>query len=377
MVFTKSAVCLIITVFLFEVFCWLYFNHWLSESIKQSILFSVGRLTSTDWTTNVKIRPYLWSNYEPVPGTCHTNEYGWRYGGGPKKSALRILCLGGSTTWGDGVTEPSKSYPAQLEHILRAKGYDVDVVNGGCPYYTTAEMIGMLAFRGIYEMPQVILIHEGGNDIAPLASPREYKSDYSHWRTAVDRPSISDRLALLRALWRLPSWTIRVISWILLRPDPFSKAMLGVQLDSPQDMLLATNDISSRYNLGYENNLKTLVAISRIHGAVPIFMTFNLPIGKMYYLLPQMKTDKQLADHVNRRVSWAMEHNNEIMRSVGMELHVDVIPFDKWHPSHDDYWLDQAHLNDTGVREKAQYVSDWLDKHGILIKARVSQTNDP
>jgi lysophospholipase L1-like esterase len=370
----KICVFLSVLVVSAEVFSWLCFKYVLPVSVRQDILYAAGRSSSkpTTSSSSAKIKPYLWSNYEPNPGTRHANEYGWRYGGGPQKSSLRVLCLGGSTTWGDRATEPRKSYPAQMETVLRERGYDVDVVNGGCPYYTTAEIIGTLAFRGIYEDPQIVLIHEGGNDIGPLMSPRDYRPDYSHWRTASNRPDVSDRLALLHALWRLPSWSIRLVSWFVLRPDPFGRAMLGRQLDSPQDALLSTNDISQRYNTGYENNLRTLAAISRAHGAIPVFMTFNQPAGRMYFLVPQMKDDPVLAARINRRVSWAMEQNNGIMQAVGKDLGVDVIPFDQWHPSRDDCWVDQCHLNDVGEREKAEYVGGWLIEHGYMKKARTA-----
>jgi lysophospholipase L1-like esterase len=370
----KIGVCFSVFIVSAEVSSWLYFKYALPLSLQQGILYAVGRSSSKPKTSSSspKIKPYLWSNYEPNPGTRHANEYGWRYGGGPKKSSLRILCLGGSTTWGDGATEPRKSYPAQMETVLRERGYDLEVVNGGCPYYTTAEIIGTLAFRGIYEDPRIVLIHEGGNDTGPLMSPREYKADYSHWRTAGDRPDVSDRLALLHAVWRLPSWSVRLVSWFVLRPDPFGRAMLGRQLDSPQDALLSTHDVSQRYNTGYEKNLRTLAAISRAHGATPVFMTFNQPAGRMHFLVPQMKDDPVLAAQVDQRASWAMEQNNRIMQAVGKDLGVDVIRFDQWHPSRDDCWVDQCHLNDMGEKEKAEYVGGWLIEHGYLEEARTA-----
>jgi hypothetical protein len=44
---------------------------------------------------------------------------------------------------------------------LRERGYDLEVVNGGCPYYTTAEIIGTLAFRGNQDHRQSRWYEEG------------------------------------------------------------------------------------------------------------------------------------------------------------------------------------------------------------------------
>jgi lysophospholipase L1-like esterase len=321
------------------------------------------------------IRPYLWSNYEPNPSSEQVNQYGWRYGGGTKKGTIRILCLGGSTTWSLGASHPTKSYPAQMEKYLQDKGFSVDVVNGGCPYFTTAEMIGTLAFKGIYTQPDIVLIHEGGNDSHPLSSPRDYRPDYSHWRTADRSAHDSSRLDLFRLVCKVPLYATRVIAWKLLRPNPFQGQTLGIQTDSPQDALIATNDITGRTNTGYRSNLMTLSAITRAHGAKPVFITFNQPKGKLWHLYPPMKNDTALATRVETRAHWAIDHNNNIMLETGKNLNIPVIPFHAWHPSKDKLWIDQCHLNDEGCREKGMYVGQWLVDHGYLDGANKLKPN--
>lgn len=311
------------------------------------------------------IIPYLWSNYRPNPESEQANSAGWRYGGGPKTNAVRILCIGGSTTWSVCASNPTNSYPAQLETYLRAKGFSVDVVNGGCPYYTTAEMIGALAFRGIYTEPDIVLIHEGWNDTEPLLCPKEYQPDYSHWRF-VDKESFeSSRLYLFRQVGRIPSFGLRIFMWKILRPNPFQRQMLGAQTNMRQDRL-ATNDVSARVNYGYRNNLITLAAICRAHGATPVFITFNAPPGHSWHLLPEIKDDPVLVEHVESRARWAMNHNNGIMMDVGSRLSIPVIPFHLWSPSREEYWLDHCHLSDEGCREKGEYIGSWLIQNGCL-----------
>jgi acyl-CoA thioesterase I len=83
-------------------------------------------------------------------------------------SSIKVVAIGASNTLGWGVGS-QKAYPAQLQALLRAKGYDVDVRNAGVNFDTTG---GMLA-RLDAEVPagtQVVVIQPGGNDRRFLVS---------------------------------------------------------------------------------------------------------------------------------------------------------------------------------------------------------------
>jgi acyl-CoA thioesterase-1 len=73
-----------------------------------------------------------------------------------------ILAIGESTTAGFGVPA-DQSYPAQLQALLDAKGYDYRVVNHGRSGSTTAMALANLD-RGVALFPEVVLIALGGND---------------------------------------------------------------------------------------------------------------------------------------------------------------------------------------------------------------------
>jgi lysophospholipase L1-like esterase len=314
------------------------------------------------------IRPYLWSNYEPNPDTTYTNKYGWRYGGGPVKKALRILCIGGSTTWSHGASSPLNSWPAQMESFLRQKGFSVDVINGGCSSYSTAEMIGSLAFKGIYTTPDIILIHEGINDIFPLLTPGEYKPDYSHWRTVNDQTYVH-KLAILGLCWEIPSYAVRLAVWKSLKLDPFQLQTLGKETYDVEEALAANNDLTGRINKGYRMNLISLAALSKAHDAKPVFITVNIA-RDISYLLPWRQTYHKLTHHEKDRLYWGINHNNNIMLFLGREMSVPVIPFHNWSPSHNSSWIDFCHLDDQGYKEKAEFIGSWLINHGYLKQAR-------
>ncbi len=73
-----------------------------------------------------------------------------------------ILAIGESTTAGYGVPR-GKSYPAQLQALLDAAGYDYRVVNHGRNGSTTEMALANL-HRGMLLRPEIVLIAIGGND---------------------------------------------------------------------------------------------------------------------------------------------------------------------------------------------------------------------
>ena len=52
------------------------------------------------------------------------------------RGVARIVCLGASPTFGWGVAE-GEAYPAVLERLLRERGVNAEVINGGVPGYST------------------------------------------------------------------------------------------------------------------------------------------------------------------------------------------------------------------------------------------------
>jgi acyl-CoA thioesterase I len=63
--------------------------------------------------------------------------------GSAKATAITIVALGASSTEGWGVGQQS-AYPALIEARLKARGYDVHVINAGSPLNSTAGMLANL-----------------------------------------------------------------------------------------------------------------------------------------------------------------------------------------------------------------------------------------
>lgn len=77
---------------------------------------------------------------------------------------FRILCMGGSTTYGHGVTD-EQTWPALLEHKLREAGWSqVQVINGGVFAWGMEHILVTLGERRLAELqPDLVLVYSGWN----------------------------------------------------------------------------------------------------------------------------------------------------------------------------------------------------------------------
>ena len=101
-----------------------------------------------------------------------------------RTTTFRIVCLGGSTTWGHHL-EPDQTWPRILEESLIALGYDVEVINAGRPWYTTVHSITNYTTHMRYYDPDLVILMHGVNDLTrgfpgPGEPPAEW--DYGSYQ---------------------------------------------------------------------------------------------------------------------------------------------------------------------------------------------------
>jgi len=101
----------------------------------------------------------------------HTNSYGLRddeFPLLPDVNTFRIICLGDSLTFGNGVRFED-AWPKQLQAILnRQEGSSrVQVINAGVSAYDTWQEIDYLEKYGIEFRPKVVIVGFYANDVVP------------------------------------------------------------------------------------------------------------------------------------------------------------------------------------------------------------------
>src|ERR1700730_10492515 len=88
---------------------------------------------------------------------------------GAEAASINIVALGASGTAGrgqgrhSGGVSPEEAFPAQLESMLRARGYDAHVTNAGVAGYTTDGMLARLD-SSVPDGTRLVILQPGTND---------------------------------------------------------------------------------------------------------------------------------------------------------------------------------------------------------------------
>ncbi len=95
--------------------------------------------------------------------------------------AYRILCLGDSITFGEGVHE-EHTYPSRLEHLLAAAMPDrrVEVLNAGVQGYGTREEVALYIFRGRAFSPDAVIVGFFLNDAVEFSETIRQNDAQTH-----------------------------------------------------------------------------------------------------------------------------------------------------------------------------------------------------
>ena len=81
----------------------------------------------------------VWRLKPQTEGALATNELGLRDYPYKEDADVKILVLGDSVTWGDGIGDPVQLYTSRLENLLEKRDpqWSYEVINGGVPGYAT------------------------------------------------------------------------------------------------------------------------------------------------------------------------------------------------------------------------------------------------
>ena len=337
-----------------EGLAWFAMRHYFPkyEVIRQVLLGETSGLAQFQKAVG---QPYLL--YTPAPTVPDHNEQGYRGKAVPMRRRpgyARVLCLGGSTTYSWCVEKASEAYPAVLERLLnemKPEGVEgVEVINGGLPSGTTAELLTHYLFKFHYFKPDLVLINTGCNDIhAALRS--YYQPDYSHYRQTLQTPQPLGRKARLL----LHSRFISLIVIDLFRSDAVAKDPL-IREDFPPPTRwypeCARRECGDApipdADLAFLHNLEALIAEIQRDGGKVVTMAFrecpptDPNYKKLYQYTPREKDE--------------LERNRALLRRCSEERNILYLPFPAEIISAGN-WADYAHLNAAGCAEKAAYAA--------------------
>lgn len=313
--------------------------------------------------------PYM--GYVPYPGYSKNgmqqhNDAGYRGAKTPlkKNSKLRVLCMGGSTTYGLGVEAPWQTYPARLEALLNEaiKGDPrlsalypgAEVINAGLEAGTSAEELGQYLFKYRYYKPDIVIVHSGVNDAEVMEnSGADFQLDYTHYRRLqFHLESLPEPARFLMHSYLFSYLVIR-----LFYENFYYSGISGRQCYLRQrgqqfikwnelnmDSVFTTGD--SRF-IPFYRNAESLYAEIRADSASLL-------------ILPNILNERDSFVISSPRYRQMCGLNTQISTRLAGQVGGTVIPFtmDSIHNPHS--WLDDCHLDSAGELNKAQIVLPYV-----------------
>ena len=116
---------------------------------------------------STRLLKYTDLQYKNQFGEAEIRVTGFNNFAAPKKNnEIRVLTLGGSSTYGDGVND-DQTYPVYLQRELAPfyKNLEITVINGGFRGKTIAETKELLRFLLLDFSPDILVFYEGHNDV--------------------------------------------------------------------------------------------------------------------------------------------------------------------------------------------------------------------
>lgn len=294
------------------------------------------------------------------------NSWGFR---GPEVSlekpegVYRIVCLGGSSTYGHTPTSDQATWPARLQHWLNDPVAEspkrVEVLNAGCSGYSTVESTANLALRMLDFDPDLVIVYHTINDARCALWLRggPIRSDNSHWRAVWPRLVEAPGENLLE----------HSMSYLVLR-KLFTSYADGVNsLNNyaivgyhPKDK--DPFEPGTPAETGFESfrrNLVNIQSLAKAHGAEVMFVTQGCDDRD----IGAASRDAQIA---------AMDRMTAILGEVARERDVHLVDAktdmenkaerEGW----DRYFTKEVHLTDAGCELLALLIAGPIKKLGLI-----------
>jgi lysophospholipase L1-like esterase len=288
--------------------------------------------------------------YRDAEGTQPYNSRGFRQPEwAPKKEGtLRIVALGGSTTYGMYSKNGVDVWPALLEKKLQVQwGPQLEILNLGIPGYTTHELIGVAAMLVPTLTPDIVLIHVGANDAFSACYPDEGGPDNTNFRYSFSYKPIPGVLLFLMRnskLIRVLAYRYAVSAKGYLPGDMI--AAMQYRHPSDEDAVKNAAKATGKY---FRQNIDSLIALVKNTGAIPVLLTHPLNPQWEY----PTKVFYQAMVEAHRR-------NNRIVMELAQLRNVPMV--DLYASMRDvRYFNDAIHETPAGMEAKALLLAPELN----------------
>ena len=261
-------------------------------------------------------------------------------------NTLRILFLGGSTTFGMSLGDYRQAFPhlvgqmLQKTDVLSNNKTKVEIINAGLMWGTSFELLSHYKYRYSYFKPDIVIIHTGGNDSQAYDNIKAYQPDYSHWRKNMENIKPLTGLGHLLMKSKFVSFIVISLFYNNTGENMFvhfkGKSAMPLFADNT-----FTSIPDSNYNVFYKNMNDLLTDLKTDSASVFIMpFVFNpnfdlSTISNNYY--EGVETHNAMLKHLaqKHKTNWVDISNTDFI---------------------DDMWIDDCHLYDAGHVIKARSI---------------------
>lgn len=265
--------------------------------------------------------------------------------GPKKKGTLRILAVGGSTTYGLFTTANDKTWPKRVQAHLQKEGKTVEVLNGGVPAWDLRTSQTNLELRLYALEPDVVICYHAYNDLVANPDPR-YAED-----SKKDDPSDMWRPLRGSALYRF----------------------LRMRLQDPGDALIKKADaITDAGAEAFERNLRRFVKRTRAIGAKPFLCTYPSAFRKTHKESAEAKVPglkrwfDEMSPFTYPALIGGLARYNDLIRKVAKEETVPYAELEQGMPKDVKLYMSTVHHSDEGEDKVAGIITKALLDSGIL-----------
>ena len=326
-------------------------------------------LLATPWTRGTGdshiYEPHHYAIYIPKPGLSTPD--GLRHDSlglrdarefAPDPRAIRIVFVGGSTTYTHDIRDNTKIFSSGLERLLdehyRSELGErrIEVVNAGMGAATSAENLIRLIFHVSEVRPDLLVLQEGINDVPPRGLGT-LRSDYGNYRKIWGPPSLFDGEESIAYSGVVRIGELGMLGHFVLRRLHLARPW-HVNRFSTRSQEYRAEDVSRNDSRYFERNLRYMIAIARAMGA-----------------------DVLLASSaVEERLDWTRElglargvaEHNAVNRRIAAEEGVPFFDFAAQMPTDSEHMPDGMHVSQRGSDRKRDLYFRYLVESGVVAR---------
>lgn len=162
------------------------------------------------------------------------------------KTKNRILCVGDSETFGNGVNDED-TFPYQLQSLIKTEGKDAVVFNAGIGGATITDYLEYLKVKGLTLNPSVVVVQFFDNDIQNLTDWKESKYDEMIEKSAFSFERQFKLMNFMR-IFRKMELNARWKRWIRKTADPRVREILKTDSKDKDDNIYYSSTLFGNIN---------------------------------------------------------------------------------------------------------------------------------